>query len=293
MATTWLIAAASIEPRKKKQKKPRMSSDDCEFNVALFDEPETYFEPEKSAKWLKVQVGDAQHFRLRLIGSHVLWAHHLWNASQVMSELLLGLRPSQLFALADGLDDDTLRSHLLAFDAAKKHCIELGAGAALPSLVCARNGASCVLATDYPDQCLIDNIEINRKENLADDGVFVARGFLWGKDMDEVAGADAKHTFDLVLLSDLLFNHSAHEAMLDSIDYFMAPSGRAIVAFSHHRPRYADRDLKFFELAAAAPYNLDVVKIGTVKMDPMFPEDEGSLEVRSTVHIYSLQRRSN
>jgi nicotinamide N-methyltransferase len=44
--------------------------------------------------------------------------------------------------------------------------LELGAGAALPSLIAAVNGASKTVVTDYPDRELIENIEYNVKSNL-------------------------------------------------------------------------------------------------------------------------------
>jgi nicotinamide N-methyltransferase len=42
-----------------------------------------------------------------------------------------------------------------------KTVLELGAGAGLPSLVCALNGASQVVVTDYPDAELIENLRYN------------------------------------------------------------------------------------------------------------------------------------
>ena len=42
-----------------------------------------------------------------------------------------------------------------------KSVLELGAGAGLPSLVCAINGASQVVVTDYPDADLIENLRYN------------------------------------------------------------------------------------------------------------------------------------
>lgn len=39
--------------------------------------------------------------------------------------------------------------------------LELGAGAGLPSLVCALNGAKQVVVTDYPDADLIENLRYN------------------------------------------------------------------------------------------------------------------------------------
>jgi len=41
--------------------------------------------------------------------------------------------------------------------------LELGAGGGLPSLVCARNGATQVVVTDYPDSDLIENLRYNIK----------------------------------------------------------------------------------------------------------------------------------
>jgi predicted nicotinamide N-methyase len=42
-----------------------------------------------------------------------------------------------------------------------KYVLEFGAAAALPSLVCALKGAAKVVATDYPDTVLIENITYN------------------------------------------------------------------------------------------------------------------------------------
>jgi predicted nicotinamide N-methyase len=42
-----------------------------------------------------------------------------------------------------------------------KSVLELGAGAGLPSLICAINGASQVVVTDYPDADLIENLRYN------------------------------------------------------------------------------------------------------------------------------------
>lgn len=39
--------------------------------------------------------------------------------------------------------------------------LELGAGAGLPSIVCAINGAAQVVVTDYPDVDLVQNLEYN------------------------------------------------------------------------------------------------------------------------------------
>ena len=46
--------------------------------------------------------------------------------------------------------------------------LELGAGAGLPSIVCALAGASRVVITDYPDEELIQNIRWNVDHNVSE-----------------------------------------------------------------------------------------------------------------------------
>lgn len=66
--------------------------------------------------------------------------HLLWNAGRTVSEYLEENRKT----LVEG-----------------KTILELGAGAGLPSLVCALNGGSMVVSTDYPDPDLVDNLKHN------------------------------------------------------------------------------------------------------------------------------------
>ncbi len=44
--------------------------------------------------------------------------------------------------------------------------LELGAGAALPSLIAVKAGAKKVVITDYPDDDLLENIQHNTQANL-------------------------------------------------------------------------------------------------------------------------------
>ena len=54
------------------------------------------------------------------------------------------------------------------------------------------------------------------------------------------------------------------------------------------RPRAAQ---DFFRLAAEAPYNFVVDQPFQVRTGPMFPNDPGDEELRSTVFGYRLRRR--
>lgn len=49
-----------------------------------------------------------------------------------------------------------------------KYVLEFGAGAALPSIVCGLSGAAIVVATDYPDADLIENIRYNLQHSASE-----------------------------------------------------------------------------------------------------------------------------
>ncbi|KAG0006481.1 nicotinamide n-methyltransferase [Modicella reniformis] len=247
-----------------------------------------------------------QEIRLRLVGSHPLWGHHLWNAAKVFANWM-----------------DSHPEHSLS-----KNVLELGAGAALPSFVAAINRASKVIITDYPDSDLISNIQYNAEHvapQQTKEGIVVVQGYLWGSNTKPLlahlnpamsnspsaspsAGdtAEPKQLFDTIILSDLLFNHSQHRSMLKTCKETLKPgTGRVFVFFTHHRPWLADADNKFFEIAAApviehskgdessdnerdSGFGFKVEKILEEKMTPMFLEDPGSEEVRATVHGYTM-----
>ena len=93
----------------------------------------------------KRPAADPCEITVHLIASHhSLWGEHLWNASIV---------------LADIYDEPE-------FVLEGKHVMELGAGAGLPGLICALNGAARVVITDYGtevDASLVEVIQQNSK----------------------------------------------------------------------------------------------------------------------------------
>jgi nicotinamide N-methyltransferase len=215
-----------------------------------------------------------------LVGSHPLWAHHLWNASKVFASLF-DRNPSLV---------------------QNKHILELGAGGALPSLVASYNGASKVVVTDYPDKELIDNIQFNVDHNGAPN--VIVDGYIWGTNTDRLKSylPTGKSTYDVLILSDLVFNHSQHHAMLKTCRELLTPvTGRVYVFYTHHRPHLAHRDLEFFEIAQrpivenvdeedrdVVGYGFKVEEFMTEKMHVMFKEDPGDEQVRATVHGWKL-----
>jgi nicotinamide N-methyltransferase len=91
-----------------------------------------------------------------------------------------------------------------------KKVLELGAGAGLPSLTAAMCGAEKVVITDYPDQSLVDNMVWNADVNLTEDlrrNVDV-EGFVWGAKVDSLLEKSGGEGYDVLILSDLVFNHS-------------------------------------------------------------------------------------
>ncbi|KAH6908819.1 nicotinamide N-methyltransferase [Coprinopsis sp. MPI-PUGE-AT-0042] len=234
-------------------------------------------------EWLVTDKSTWKELRIRLVGDHPLWGHYLWNAAR---------------SFATYLDEHS--------DIYKdRNVLELGAGGALPSLVAAKNDAQFVVITDYPDTSLIDNIEYNVKDNLAEEErrKVLAKGYIWGQAtaslLDSAESATGKRNFDLVILSDLVFNHSQHDALLTTCENVITPPSATVgvpedqhtqpcvlVFYSHHRPHFAHRDMEFFSKAEQRGWKVE--KVVEEKFPVMFPEDSGDEGVRSTVHGWRL-----
>ncbi|KAI6024261.1 putative methyltransferase-domain-containing protein [Pisolithus marmoratus] len=229
---------------------------------------------------------DESEVAIRLVGSHPLWGHHLWNASIAVAEYLE----------ANG---DLVRG---------RFTLELGAGGGLPGIVSARIGAEKVVLTDYPDQELVDNLTYNVEHSvsLADRTKVDVQGYIWGHKVYDLLAAlpptrESWRAFDLIILSDLVFNHSQHDALLRTCELCLTPpSGQyhelpsnkpapcVLVFYTHHRPHLAHRDLDFFNKARRQGWICE--EIVNRKFPPMFPDDPGDEEVRSTVHGWKLVR---
>ncbi|CAG8567254.1 13988_t:CDS:2, partial [Racocetra fulgida] len=227
---------------------------------------------------------DPQTFNIRLVGFHPLWAHQLWNASK---------------CVAWYLDE---HKELIS----NKNVLELGAGGALPSLISFLNGAKKVVITDYPDENLIENIEYNVMLNLSSKGGcnidnIKVLGYIWGKNtgplLDAISSQQNSQSitkrsyYDLIILSDLIFNHSQHSALLKTCEECLdIENGQVLVFFTHHRPSLAYKDMEFFEKAKANGL-FRVEKIFETVMKPMFENDSGCDIIRSTIHGYIMTRQ--
>ncbi|KAJ3121190.1 nicotinamide n-methyltransferase [Nowakowskiella sp. JEL0407] len=256
-----------------------------EGDFALFEEPEGFRPPPPPTSDVvferdpeNILPGSPSKLTVRLVGKHSLWAHRLWNAGVSLAKYL-----DKNKSIYNG-----------------KSVLELGAAAALPSFVCALNGADRVVITDYPDPELMNNIQFNTANLLPDlintEHISI-QGHLWGEDATPLLAALKTPKFHLLILADLIFNHNQHRQLLRTIVNCLQPTpassapedrSYAYCIYSHHVPKWADRDLAFFELATLEEYGLEVEHVYDETWSPMFPDDNGDIVKRSTVYCWRL-----
>ncbi|KIV83341.1 hypothetical protein PV11_05374 [Exophiala sideris] len=250
------------------------SDDDVEAeSLGLFQEPADFYQPEKQATFTTYTLKNGQTLKLRLVGHSPLWGHLLWNAGQVIAQYL----EDNAQKLAHGTT-----------------VLELGAGAGLPSLVAAVLGAEKVVVTDYPDPDLIVNLRYNIEHcsALTEKSNIVAEGFLWGSSIESLTAHLKPDTqgFDLLILADILFNHSEHAKLLATLRDCLKKTADslALVFFTPYRPWLLEKDLKFFEMARADGFM--VTKVLERTMDKlMFENDPGDETLRRTVFGYEVR----
>ena len=232
-----------------------MSNDFAE----LFDEG-----PEEELPEPEYPIIEWEGIKIRLLNvHHSLWGDKLWEAGKIMSKII-----------KDGK---------FGVDVSGKTVVEFGSGAGLSSICCAIKGAARVVATDYPDQNLVDNLRYNCSQYSN----IVVVGHQWGKDIDSVLAANNGNKFDIAILADLVFNHTCHKHLLQSLTACLKKEGYALVTYTHHRTHLMKEDLNFFELAKNE-FGMNVEELGTEKHPPMFKDDFGPIEVRTTAHLCKL-----
>ncbi|KAK3209598.1 hypothetical protein GRF29_44g91045 [Pseudopithomyces chartarum] len=250
-----------------------MVSDSEDVGIDLFQEPEGFYEPEKQPTFATHNLLSGKDLSIRLVGHNPLWGHHLWNAGRTISTYL-------------EQNADVLLKN--------KSVLELGAGAGLPSLVAAINGARSVVVTDYPDADLVENLRYNVKhcEGLPEGTKLVAEGYLWGAPTTPLTNhlPEGETAFDVLILADLLFNHSEHAKLVKSVELMLKKEkeARAFVFFTPYRPWLLEKDLAFFNLAREAGFVVEKM-FEKVMEKVMFEEDPGDELLRRTVYGYELR----
>ena len=185
--------------------------------------------------------------------------HLLWNAGRTLATHL----ESNASSLIHG-----------------KTILELGAGAGLPSLVSAIHGAKHVVVTDYPDADLVENLQwnVDHCALLPQARNIEAKGYLWGAETDKIVSGlpDGEDKFDILILADLLFNHSEHRKLVATVQQTLkrSPEAKALVFFTPYRPWLLPNDLAFFDLIKEAGFEVDKFFEHTMEK-VMFEEDPG------------------
>ena len=158
-------------------------------------------------------------------------------------------------------------------------------------------GARKVVVTDYPDAELIENLEHNMyKCALLKQPVtnITAEGYLWGSPAKSVLShlSAPSQRFDVLLLADLLFNHSCHGALVTTVLDTLArtPEARALVFFTPYRPWLLEKDMAFFDLCKERGFEVQKVVEGVMEK-VMFEDDRGNEMLRRTVFGFEVRWR--
>jgi len=151
--------------------------------------------------------------------------------------------------------------------------------------------------TDYPDPDLVENLKVNiddfySKQSKHNERLLVAEGYCWGNDPKDLLKhlPDGEPGFEVLILADLLFNHSEHGKLVATIQSTLKKTRetKALVFFSPYRPWLYEKDMAFFELVKENGF--DVVKVLEERMEKvMFEEDRGDEELRRTVFGYVVR----
>lgn len=152
-------------------------------------------------------------------------------------------------------------------------------------------GARQVVVTDYPDVELITNLRYNidHCDLLSSPRTIVAEGYLWGAPIDSITRhlPDGETGFDVLILADLLFNHSEHAKLIRTVEMTLkrGRDARAYVFFTPYRPWLLEKDLKFFEDARERGFRVEKT-FEKVMEKVMFEEDPGVSVVVYGVEIW-------
>jgi len=154
-----------------------------------------------------------------------------------------------------------------------------------------------VVVTDYPDPDLISNLWENintAKLNGDDDKNILAEGYTWGADPAPLLShLSPDSEFDILILADLLFNHSEHEKLVSTIEQTLskAPDSKALVFFTPYRPWLYEKDMAFFELVKEKGFVVEKV-LEEMMEKVMFDGDPGDEVLRRTVFGYVVRWKS-
>ncbi|KAK7196089.1 putative methyltransferase/GDP dissociation inhibitor [Novymonas esmeraldas] len=245
---------------------------------------------------------------------HSLWGHKLWNAAKYlvkrMDQRMIDVRGKAVLELGAGLGVPTLAAYR---NGARLCVVTDYPDADLLDIIALNVEANC--QPGDVDADVRHELETLARQQLAAGGsggggdveavpaAQVAAAvrtrchvepLLWGK--KEHIEAVLQHTtggagYDVVLLSDILFNHVCNDDLADTLAAVLAKNPRAAgyCVFSHHRAYKQLHDFEFFDKCVRRGLHYEQLDEQDYPM--MFPEDRGPVSVRQPVKCYKITRR--
>jgi nicotinamide N-methyltransferase len=111
---------------------------------------------------------------------------------------------------------------------------------------------------------------------------------LWGNPTD-VLTQHIPHAsgFDVLILADLLFNHSEHAKLIKTVRLTLTKSStaRAYVFFTPYRPWLLEKDLAFFNLAQQSGFV--VTKMFEKVMEKVMFEEDPGVGARAELRVHT------
>ncbi|PYH95540.1 hypothetical protein BO71DRAFT_428928 [Aspergillus ellipticus CBS 707.79] len=139
--------------------------------------------------------------------------------------------------------------------------LELGAGAALPSVSCALAGASVIAVTDHPSSpALSGAIRFNTEHNLRAPKIptsteVIIQPHEWGALENDSWAVQNKGSFTRIIAADCYWMRSQHENLVRTMRWFLAPGGRVWAVTCFHTGRAIVTG--FFETALQMGFEIE------------------------------------
>lgn len=155
------------------------------------------------------------HFIVSSSSSTALMAHHVWQSSLILGKLLA----------KQSIPGVVIVPH-------KTTVVELGAGAAVPSIVCdVILNCRKVIATDYPDEKVLQAMEENSQRNGCKN--LQVMGYAWGTSCENLF-ISIGGSVDILLAADTLWILKYHPLLVQSILNLMSMNTVLVLSYMHH-----------------------------------------------------------
>ncbi|KAJ5564095.1 hypothetical protein N7513_000337 [Penicillium frequentans] len=215
--------------------------------------------PEQSNKPSETNGQEKENDANDVDDSRKLFAHFVWNSGLVVAE---GVENADILQTEDTAVTETQLESINIWNVKGESVLELGAGAALPSLICALANASKVTATDHPSSpALTGTIAFNMEHNLSkrtprpstEVSIYPHE---WGVLTDTFAEQN-KGGYSRIIAADCFWMASQHENLTRTMQWFLAPGGKVWIVAGFHtgRPIVAG----FFEKALNNGFEIETI----------------------------------